>query len=78
MRGLEKKKKINLFTEDRKRREPINITKDQLRLQKKTFSIHIFETAEGKETGRDFNWPIKSNENLKGKMQRMKSQRLRF
>lgn len=61
-----------------KRREPANIAKDQLRLQKKMFSIHIFEIAEGKETGRDFNLPIRGHENLKGKMQRMKSQCLRF
>lgn len=54
-------------------REPTNITKNQLRLQKKTYSIHIFETAEGKETGRVFNQPVRSNENLKGKTQRMKS-----
>lgn len=76
LRDLKKNKQLNFLLKIG--REPKNSTKDQLKLQKKMFSLHIFEIAEGKKTGRDFNCPIKGNENLKGKMQRMKSQRLRF
>lgn len=55
------------------RRGPTHITKDHLRLQKKMSSIHIFKIAEGRETGRDFNQPVRGDENPNGKMQRMKS-----
>jgi len=54
-------------------REPTNTTQDQVRLEKKMFSRHVFEIAEGRETEREFNQPLRGKESLQGKMQRMKS-----